>query len=127
FLISNAIYWLDRYHVDGLRVDAVASMLYLDYSREAGEWEPNMYGNNENLEAMSFLREMNAEVYASFKGVQTIAEESTAFGGVTRPVHYGGLGFGMKWMMGWMHDTLDFFKKDPIHRSHDLNDITFRD
>jgi len=125
FLISNAIYWLDEFHVDGLRVDAVASMLYLDYSREAGEWEPNIYGNNENLEALSFLREMNREVYASFKGVQTIAEESTAFGGVTKPVHYGGLGFGMKWMMGWMHDTLDFFKKDPIHRSHDLNEITF--
>lgn len=125
FLISNAIFWLDHYHVDGLRVDAVASMLYLDYSREDGEWEPNMYGNNENLEALSFLREMNQEVYASFKGVQTIAEESTAFSGVTKPVHFGGLGFGMKWMMGWMHDTLEFFKKEPIHRSYDLNDITF--
>ncbi|MDC6386945.1 1,4-alpha-glucan branching protein GlgB [Flagellimonas taeanensis] len=125
FLISNAVFWLDQYHVDGLRVDAVASMLYLDYSREDGEWEPNMYGNNENLEAMSFLREMNQEVYASFKGVQTIAEESTAFSGVTKAVHYGGLGFGMKWMMGWMHDTLEFFKKEPIHRSYDLNAITF--
>ncbi|MER3374180.1 MAG: 1,4-alpha-glucan branching protein GlgB [Allomuricauda sp.] len=125
FLISNAIFWLDQYHVDGLRVDAVASMLYLDYSREDGEWEPNMYGNNENLEALSFLREMNKEVYASFKGVQTIAEESTAFNGVTKPVHFGGLGFGMKWMMGWMHDTLEFFKKEPIHRSYDLNEITF--
>lgn len=125
FLISNAVFWLDQYHVDGLRVDAVASMLYLDYSREDGEWEPNMYGNNENLEAMSFLREMNQEVYASFKGIQTIAEESTAFTGVTKPVHYGGLGFGMKWMMGWMHDTLEFFKKDPIHRSYDLNMISF--
>ncbi|UII80186.1 1,4-alpha-glucan branching protein GlgB [Flagellimonas sp. CMM7] len=125
FLISNAIFWLDQYHVDGLRVDAVASMLYLDYSREEGEWEPNMYGNNENLEAMSFIREMNQEVYASFKGVQTIAEESTAFRGVSRPVDFGGLGFGMKWMMGWMHDTLEFFKKEPIHRSYDLNDITF--
>ncbi|MEE1964499.1 1,4-alpha-glucan branching protein GlgB [Allomuricauda taeanensis] len=125
FLISNAVFWLDQYHVDGLRVDAVASMLYLDYSREDGEWEPNMYGNNENLEAMSFLREMNQEVYVSFKGVQTIAEESTAFSGVTKPVHYGGLGFGMKWMMGWMHDTLEFFKKEPIHRSYDLNAITF--
>ncbi|MEQ5790554.1 1,4-alpha-glucan branching protein GlgB [Muricauda sp. NFXS6] len=125
FLISNAAYWLDQYHVDGLRVDAVASMLYLDYSREDGEWEPNMYGNNENLEAMSFLREMNQEVYASFKGVQTIAEESTAFTGVTKPVHYGGLGFGMKWMMGWMHDTLEFFKNDPIHRSYNLNAISF--
>jgi len=125
FLISNAAFWLDQYHVDGLRVDAVASMLYLDYSREDGEWEPNMYGNNENLEAMSFLREMNQEVYASFKGVQTIAEESTAFTGVTKPVHYGGLGFGMKWMMGWMHDTLEFFKNDPIHRSFNLNAISF--
>nr|WP_299066873.1 1,4-alpha-glucan branching protein GlgB [uncultured Allomuricauda sp.] len=125
FLISNAIFWLDQYHVDGLRVDAVASMLYLDYSREDGEWEPNIYGNNENLEAMSFLREMNTEVYASFKGVQTIAEESTAFTGVSKPVDLGGLGFGMKWMMGWMHDTLEFFKKEPIHRSYDLNDITF--
>jgi len=125
FLISNAIFWLDQYHVDGLRVDAVASMLYLDYSREEGEWEPNMYGNNENLEVISFLREMNQEVYASFKGVQTIAEESTAFSGVTKPVEHGGLGFGMKWMMGWMHDTLEFFKKEPIHRSYDLNNITF--
>ncbi|MCL6275349.1 1,4-alpha-glucan branching protein GlgB [Muricauda sp. 2012CJ35-5] len=125
FLISNAIFWLDQFHVDGLRVDAVASMLYLDYSREDGEWEPNMYGNNENLEAMSFLREMNTEVYASFKGVQTIAEESTAFTGVSKPVDLGGLGFGMKWMMGWMHDTLEFFKKEPIHRSYDLNKITF--
>ncbi|WP_435625201.1 1,4-alpha-glucan branching protein GlgB [Flagellimonas sp.] len=125
FLISNAVFWLDQYHVDGLRVDAVASMLYLDYSREDGEWEPNMYGNNENLEAMSFLREMNQEVYASFEGIQTIAEESTAFTGVSKPVHYGGLGFGMKWMMGWMHDTLEFFKKEPIYRSYDLNNITF--
>lgn len=125
FLISNAVFWLDQYHVDGLRVDAVASMLYLDYSREDGEWEPNMYGNNENLEAMSFLREMNQEVYASFKGVQTIAEESTAFNGVSKPVHYGGLGFGMKWMMGWMHDTLEYFKKDPIYRKHHQGDITF--
>ena len=125
FLISNAIFWLDQYHVDGLRVDAVASMLYLDYSREDGEWEPNMYGNNENLEAMSFLREMNQEVYGNFKGVQTIAEESTAFTGVSKPVHFGGLGFGMKWMMGWMHDTLEFFKKEPVYRSYDLNDITF--
>ncbi|UJH66913.1 1,4-alpha-glucan branching protein GlgB [Allomuricauda sp. SCSIO 65647] len=125
FLISNAIFWLDRYHVDGLRVDAVASMLYLDYSREDGEWEPNMYGNNENLEAMSFLRELNEEVYKRFEGIQTIAEESTAFSGVSKPVHYGGLGFGMKWMMGWMHDTLEYFKKEPIYRRHHQNDITF--
>ncbi len=125
FLISNAAFWLDQFHADGLRVDAVASMLYLDYSREDGEWEPNMYGNNENLEAMSFIREMNQEVYASFKGVQTIAEESTAFSGVSKPVHFGGLGFGMKWMMGWMHDTLEYFKKEPIYRRHHQGDITF--
>ncbi len=125
FLISNALFWLDKYHVDGLRVDAVASMLYLDYSREDGEWEPNMYGNNENLEAMSFLREFNEAVYGGFPGVQTIAEESTAFTGVSRPVKYGGLGFGMKWMMGWMHDTLEYFKKEPIYRKHHQNDLTF--
>ncbi|NKI31904.1 1,4-alpha-glucan branching protein GlgB [Croceivirga thetidis] len=125
FLISNALFWLEQYHVDGLRVDAVASMLYLDYSREDGEWEPNMYGNNENLEALSFIRELNTEVYASFKGVQTIAEESTAFKGVSKPVNLGGLGFGMKWMMGWMHDTLEYFKKEPVYRSHHQGDITF--
>ena len=125
FLISNALFWLDQFHVDGLRVDAVASMLYLDYSREDGEWEPNMYGNNENLEAISFLRELNETVYGSFPGVQTIAEESTAFSGVSKPVNLGGLGFGMKWMMGWMHDTLEYFKKEPIYRKHHQNDITF--
>ena len=125
FLISNALFWLDQFHVDGLRVDAVASMLYLDYSREEGEWEPNMYGNNEHLEAISFIRELNEEVYKSFKGVQTIAEESTAFSGVSRPVNLGGLGFGMKWMMGWMHDTLEYFKKEPIYRRHHQDDITF--
>ncbi len=125
FLISNAIFWLDQFHVDGLRVDAVASMLYLDYSREDGEWEPNMYGNNENLEAMSFIRELNEAVYSNFEGVQTIAEESTAFTGVSKPVEHGGLGFGMKWMMGWMHDTLQFFKKEPIYRKHHQNDLTF--
>ncbi|MFS4467699.1 1,4-alpha-glucan branching protein GlgB [Maribacter sp. 2210JD10-5] len=125
FLISNALFWLDQFHVDGLRVDAVASMLYLDYSREEGEWEPNMYGNNENLEAMSFIRELNQEIYASFDGVQVIAEESTAFSGVSKPVNFGGLGFGMKWMMGWMHDTLEYFKKEPIYRKHHQNDLTF--
>ncbi|MBU2902851.1 1,4-alpha-glucan branching protein GlgB [Maribacter dokdonensis] len=125
FLISNALFWLDQFHVDGLRVDAVASMLYLDYSREEGEWEPNMYGNNENLEAMSFIRELNEAVYTNFEGVQTIAEESTAFSGVSKPVAHGGLGFGMKWMMGWMHDTLQFFKKEPIYRKHHQNDLTF--
>ncbi len=125
FLISNAFFWLDKYHVDGLRVDAVASMLYLDYSREDGEWEPNMYGERENLEAMSFLRELNQEVYKNFEGVQTIAEESTAFPGVTNPPDLGGLGFGMKWMMGWMHDTLNYFAKDPVYRKYHQNDITF--
>ncbi len=125
FLISNAIFWLDQFHIDGLRVDAVASMLYLDYSREEGEWEPNIFGNNENLEAISFIKELNSEVYKSFEGVQTIAEESTAFSGVSKPIDLGGLGFGMKWMMGWMHDTLEYFKKEPVYRQHHQNDITF--
>ena len=125
FLISNALFWLDQYHIDGLRVDAVASMIYLDYSREKGEWEPNEYGGNENLAAISFLQDLNIEVYASFPDVQTIAEESTAFSGVCKPVFLGGLGFGMKWMMGWMHDTLNYFKKDPIHRKYHQNEITF--
>ncbi|MCW5520437.1 1,4-alpha-glucan branching protein GlgB [Aureitalea sp. L0-47] len=125
FLISNAIFWLDRYHADGLRVDAVASMLYLDYSREDGEWEPNQFGGRENLEAISFFKELNEEVYGSFEGVQTIAEESTSFPMVSKPTYLGGLGFGMKWMMGWMHDTLEYFKKEPIYRKHHQNDITF--
>jgi 1,4-alpha-glucan branching enzyme len=125
FLISNALFWLDKYHADGLRVDAVASILYLDYSREDGEWEPNRFGGRENLEAISFLKEFNQTVYESFEGVQTIAEESTAFPMVTKPVAIGGLGFGMKWMMGWMHDTLEYFAKDPIYRRHHQNDITF--
>jgi len=125
FLISNALFWLDQFHADGLRVDAVASMLYLDYSREEGEWEPNIYGNNEHLEAISLLKKLNEEIYRSFEGVQTIAEESTAFTGVSKPVYLGGLGFGMKWMMGWMHDTLEYFKKEPIYRKHHQNDITF--
>ena len=125
FLISNAFFWLDKFHIDGLRVDAVASMVYLDYSREEGEWEANEFGGNENLDAISFLKEMNQAVYETFEGVQTIAEESTAFPMVTKPVSIGGLGFGMKWMMGWMHDTLQYFSKDPIYRKHHQNEITF--
>jgi len=125
FLISNALFWLDRYHVDGLRVDAVASMLYLDYSRKHGEWETNIYGGNENLEAISFLKEFNEACYSHFPDTQTIAEESTAFTGVSRPVYLGGLGFGMKWMMGWMHDTIGYFSEDPIHRKYHHNEITF--
>ncbi|ULC59689.1 1,4-alpha-glucan branching protein GlgB [Flaviramulus sp. BrNp1-15] len=125
FLISNAIFWLDQYHADGLRVDAVASMLFLDYSREDGEWEPNIYGGRENLAVISFLKELNEEVYSSFPDVQTIAEESTAFPMVSKPTFVGGLGFGMKWMMGWMHDTLEYFKKDPVYRKYHQNDITF--
>ncbi len=125
FLISNAFFWLDKYHVDGLRVDAVASMVYLDYSREDGAWEPNEFGGRENLEAVSFIKEFNESVLSTFEGVQTIAEESTAFPGVTKPVNIGGLGFGMKWMMGWMHDTLEYFSKDPIYRKFEQNVITF--
>ena len=125
FLISNAVFWMEQYHADALRVDAVASMLFLDYSREEGEWEPNIYGGRENLEAVAFLKELNEEIYSSFPDTQTIAEESTAFPGVSKPVFLGGLGFGMKWMMGWMHDTLEYFSKDPIYRTHHQNDITF--
>ena len=125
FLISNALFWLDRFHADGLRVDAVASMLYLDYSRKEGEWEPNEHGGRENLEAISFLKEFNEVVYKEYPDIVTIAEESTAWPMVSRPTYLGGLGFGMKWMMGWMHDTLEYFKKDPIHRKHHQNTITF--
>ena len=125
FLISNAIFWLEQFHADGLRVDAVASMLYLDYSREDGEWEPNMYGGRENLDAISFMKELNQEVYVSFPDIQMIAEESTAFSMVSKPTSVGGLGFGMKWMMGWMHDTLQYFAKDSIYRKYHQNDITF--
>lgn len=125
FLISNALFWLDQYHIDGLRVDAVASMLYLDYSRKAGEWIPNQFGGNENLEAISFLKEFNETVYANFPDAITIAEESTAWPGVSKPTYLGGLGFGQKWMMGWMHDTLHYFKKEAIHRKYHQNEITF--
>ena len=125
FLISNALFWLDHYHVDGLRVDAVASMLYLDYSRKEGEWEPNQYGGRENLEAISFLKKFNEVVHSHYSGVLTIAEESTAWAGVSRPTYTGGLGFSMKWNMGWMHDTLEYFSKDPVHKKYHQNMLTF--
>jgi 1,4-alpha-glucan branching enzyme len=126
FLISSSLYWLDKYHVDGLRVDGVASMLYLDYSRKPGEWIPNKYGGRENLEALTFLKNFNQEVYRFYPDVQTIAEESTAWPMVSRPTYVGGLGFGMKWDMGWMHDTLKFMSYDPIFRKYHHNDLTFR-
>ncbi|KFF99671.1 hypothetical protein IQ62_18655 [Streptomyces scabiei] len=131
FLVANALYWCEEYHIDGLRVDAVASMLYLDYSREPGQWTPNEHGGRENLDAVAFLQEMNATVYRRVPGVVTIAEESTAWDGVTRATHhtgpggFGGLGFGMKWNMGWMHDSLDYMAKDPIHRKHHHHEMTF--
>jgi 1,4-alpha-glucan branching enzyme len=125
YLIANALFWLDRFHIDGLRVDAVASMLYLDYSRPAGAWVPNRFGGNENLEAIAFLRRMNELTYAGHPGIVTIAEESTAFAGVSRPVYLGGLGFGFKWNMGWMHDTLAYMSRDPVHRKYHQNNLTF--
>lgn len=125
FLISNALFWLDYYHADGFRVDAVASMLYLDYSRKEGEWIPNVFGGRENLEAVSLLREFNDTVHKEYPGVETIAEESTAYPGVSRPSWEGGLGFDQKWMMGWMHDALNYFKRPPIYRRWHQNEITF--
>ena len=125
FLRASALYWIEELHIDGLRVDAVASMLYLDYSREEGEWIPNRHGGRENLEAVSFLQEVNAAVHAQHPGVITVAEESTAWPGVSRPVHLGGLGFDHKWNMGWMHDTLEYFSKDPIHRRFHHHQLTF--
>jgi 1,4-alpha-glucan branching enzyme len=126
FLISSALFWLDVYHIDGLRVDAVASMLYLDYSRKEGEWLPNEYGGRENLEAIGFLRQCNEEVYEQYPDVQTIAEESTAWPMVSRPTYLGGLGFGLKWDMGWMHDTLEYMAQDPAFRKYHHHRLTFR-
>jgi 1,4-alpha-glucan branching enzyme len=125
FLWSNALFWLDCFHVDGLRVDAVASMLYLDYSRQPGQWIPNVHGGRENLEAIHFLQRLNELAYGEYPGTTTIAEESTAWPGVSRPVYVGGLGFGFKWNMGWMHDTLRYMSKEPVFRKHHMNDLTF--
>ena len=126
FLISSARFWLDRYHIDGLRVDAVASMLYLDYSRKEGEWLPNRFGGRENLEAVDFLKQLNVELYGNHRGIQIIAEESTAWPMVSGPTDTGGLGFGLKWDMGWMHDTLEYMAKDPVHRKFHHENLTFR-
>ena len=125
FLISSALFWIDKYHIDGIRIDAVSSMLYLDYSRKQGEWIPNRYGGRENLDAIAFLKELNTKMHEYFPGILSVAEESTAWGGVTSPVELGGLGFDYKWNMGWMHDTLEFFSKDPIYRKFDLGKLTF--
>ncbi|MDL2080827.1 1,4-alpha-glucan branching enzyme [Streptomyces sp. GXMU-J15] len=125
FLVANAVYWCEEFHIDGLRVDAVASMLYLDYSRDSGQWAPNVYGGREDLDAVAFLREMNATVYRRAPGVVTIAEESTAWEGVTRPTDSGGLGFGLKWNMGWMHDSLGYISHEPVHRKYHHNEMTF--
>lgn len=126
FLLSSALFWLDRYHIDGIRVDAVASMLYLDYSRKEGEWIPNQHGGRENLAAIQFLRQLNETAYREHPGIETIAEESTAWPMVSRPTYLGGLGFGAKWDMGWMHDTLEYFRLDPIHRKYHQDYLTFR-
>jgi 1,4-alpha-glucan branching enzyme len=125
FLVSSALFWLEKYHIDGIRVDAVASMLYLDYARKEGEWIPNEFGGNEDVEAIHFLRRLNEAIYNAFPDVQTIAEESTAWPAVSRPTHVGGLGFGMKWNMGWMHDTLKYLSKDPLYRKYHHDQLTF--
>ena len=126
FLMSSARFWLETYHLDGIRVDAVASMLYLDYSRKAGQWIPNQYGGRENLEAIQFLKDLNVHLHGAFPGILTIAEESTAWGGVSHPVYTGGLGFSMKWDMGWMNDTLRYLRNEPVHRSYHQNELSFR-
>ena len=126
FLTASARFWIEKYHIDGLRVDAVASMLYLDYSRRAGEWVPNKYGGRENLEAIDFLKELNVELHRDFPGVMTIAEESTSWGGVSHPTYNGGLGFSLKWDMGWMNDTLRYLERDPLHRKYHQGEVTFR-
>jgi 1,4-alpha-glucan branching enzyme len=125
FLLANALFWFEQFHIDGLRVDAVASMLYLDYSRRAGEWIPNQFGGRENLEAIAFIKETNEAVYAANPGALMVAEESTAWPGVSRPTYVGGLGFGFKWNMGWMHDTLGYFARDPLFRRYHHNELTF--
>ncbi|MEM8545104.1 MAG: 1,4-alpha-glucan branching protein GlgB, partial [Cyanobacteria bacterium P01_H01_bin.119] len=125
FLTANALFWFDKYHIDGIRVDAVASMLYLDYDREDGEWLPNQFGGNENLEAVDFLKQLNTVVFGYYPGVISVAEESTAWANVSRPTYIGGLGFNLKWNMGWMHDMLDYFSKEPIHRRYHQNNVTF--
>jgi 1,4-alpha-glucan branching enzyme len=125
YLISNALFWMDKYHLDGLRVDAVASMLYLDYSRKSGEWVPNQFGGRENLEAIAFLKRLNEVVHARYPGIMTIAEESTSYPAVSRPTYVGGLGFDLKWNMGWMNDTLKYFQTDPIYRKFHHNQLTF--
>ena len=125
FLIANALFWLREYHVDGIRVDAVASMLYLDYSRSEGEWVPNQFGGREDLDAVAFLKEFNEVIYGREPGIISAAEESTAWPGVSRPTYLGGLGFGFKWNMGWMHDTLGYFEQDPIYRRYHHHELTF--
>ena len=125
FLVANACFWLDEYHIDALRVDAVSSMLYLDYSRKPGQWHPNIYGGRENLEAIDFLKEATATAYKNNPGIMMIAEESTAYPGITAPTDAGGLGFGLKWNMGWMHDTLQYLHEEPINRKWHHNEITF--
>ncbi|NBW87995.1 MAG: 1,4-alpha-glucan branching protein GlgB, partial [Planctomycetia bacterium] len=125
YLVSSGLFWLDRYHVDGLRVDAVASMLYLDYSRKEGEWEPNCFGGRENLEAIEFIKTFNVQVHQHYPGVLTIAEESTAWPGVSRPTYVGGLGFSLKWNMGWMNDTLRYMRHEPVHRKYHHDELTF--